>query len=271
MDTSGDPVTQSTTQLNRIETAVRAHAELLEELREKAKATEGDFRQLLSVVENFCTQAEQRVQRIEQNAASRQQMAASASSSRQWLFALAGLVIGCAIGMAIMWKSSAPAPPAASSGAGSPSGTAKETKNVHESSGSLVPDTSSKTVSPERPSKEPAGAISKQAPGSSTTPSNPPSAVMQLDVAASEPTWVSLWDASGKQVVAQLFNPGDTRSFKLSSYALLRAGNAGGLSITLDGKALGPLGPHGSVRELELRAGAYQIRTAILPGAKKNP
>jgi hypothetical protein len=41
--------------------------------------------------------------------------------------------------------------------------------------------------------------------------------------------------------------------------AVLRAGNAGGLTIRANGKSLGPLGPHGSVRDVEFKNGDFKL------------
>ena len=41
--------------------------------------------------------------------------------------------------------------------------------------------------------------------------------------------------------------------------AVLRAGNAGGLTIRANGKSLGPLGPHGAIREVEFKNGDFKL------------
>jgi len=41
--------------------------------------------------------------------------------------------------------------------------------------------------------------------------------------------------------------------------AVLRAGNAGGLTIRANGKTLGPLGPHGAVREVAFQDGEFKL------------
>jgi hypothetical protein len=44
---------------------------------------------------------------------------------------------------------------------------------------------------------------------------------------------------------------------------VLRLGNAGGVSISLNGKPIGPAGPKGQVRTLQLTSGGFQIVSAI--------
>jgi hypothetical protein len=40
---------------------------------------------------------------------------------------------------------------------------------------------------------------------------------------------------------------------------VLRAGNAGGLTVRANGKTLGPLGPHGAVRDVEFKNGDFKV------------
>jgi hypothetical protein len=78
-------------------------------------------------------------------------------------------------------------------------------------------------------------------------------------VQASELTWVSLRDAAGKPMTSRLFKDGDTQSFDLPDGATLRIGNAGGLSVSLNGNPLGSIGPRGKVREVVFKNGSYKI------------
>jgi cytoskeleton protein RodZ len=73
-----------------------------------------------------------------------------------------------------------------------------------------------------------------------------------------EPTWVSLKDADGKALLEGLMKNGDERNFELQNGAILRVGNAGGLSVRLNGKAIGSLGRHGQVTEVVFRGGGYK-------------
>lgn len=82
---------------------------------------------------------------------------------------------------------------------------------------------------------------------------------MRIELEALEAAWVSLEDANGNQLFYRLMPAGDKRSFEVASSARLRTGNAGGLRVTLDGKPLGPLGPHGKVREIQFSNGTYSF------------
>jgi hypothetical protein len=46
---------------------------------------------------------------------------------------------------------------------------------------------------------------------------------------------------------------------------VLRVGNAGGLSISLNGKQIGPVGAKGQVREIQFTSGGFQIVAAPKP------
>jgi hypothetical protein len=82
---------------------------------------------------------------------------------------------------------------------------------------------------------------------------------MRIYVEASEPTWVSLTEADGNRLMVRMLEPGDTRTFELAKTVTLRTGNAGGLIVRLNGKSIGPLGPHGKVQEIEFKDGSFRI------------
>jgi hypothetical protein len=63
--------------------------------------------------------------------------------------------------------------------------------------------------------------------------------------------------ASG--TLARLIEPGNTQSVDILEPAVLRAGNAGGLTVHSNGKSVGPLGPHGSIREVEFKNGGFRL------------
>ena len=63
-------------------------------------------------------------------------------------------------------------------------------------------------------------------------------------------------------MLARVFDKGDTQNLDLPNGATVRVGNAGGLSILLNGNSIGSLGKHGEVREVVFKNGAYKIVTA---------
>ena len=81
----------------------------------------------------------------------------------------------------------------------------------------------------------------------------------RIELEATEPSWISIRGGDGTTQVARLIEPGKLQSIDIREPAILRAGNAGGLTVRANGKSLGPLGPHGAVREVEFRDGEMKL------------
>ena len=90
----------------------------------------------------------------------------------------------------------------------------------------------------------------------------PASAAQHVTLQASELTWVSTRDAAGTQMLARVFEKGNTQSLDLPNGATVRVGNAGGLNILLNGVSIGAIGKHGQVREVVFQNGSYKIVVA---------
>jgi hypothetical protein len=82
---------------------------------------------------------------------------------------------------------------------------------------------------------------------------------MQIELEATEPSWISIRGRDGATQMTGLIEPGKSQSVNVREPAILRAGNAGGLTIRANGKLLGPLGPHGAVREVEFKNGEFKV------------
>ena len=82
---------------------------------------------------------------------------------------------------------------------------------------------------------------------------------MHVELLASEPSWVSVRGSDGTTLLSGLIEPGKSQSLDIGQSAVLRAGNAGGLTVRANGKSLGPLGPHGAVRDVEFKNGDFQV------------
>jgi cytoskeletal protein RodZ len=118
-------------------------------------------------------------------------------------------------------------------------------------------------TSPVAPPPEPISA-------STQPPANPPTTQPQAEVAAgaggpvkvavtaAEPVWV-LARADGKYSFSGTLEANETRTVEAESTVLLRLGNAGGVTITLNGKPIGEVGPKGQVRTVQLTSGGFQI------------
>ena len=111
------------------------------------------------------------------------------------------------------------------------------------------------------PAPKPAATTASAPPAAATAkPSAPPVAgSMRVELVASEPSWVSVRAGDGTTLMSGLIEPGKSQSVDIRQTAVLRAGNAGGLTIRANGKSLGPLGPHGAVRDVEFKNGDFKL------------
>jgi cytoskeleton protein RodZ len=127
----------------------------------------------------------------------------------------------------------------------------------------------------------PATAVPPEAPPAQTAPeaANPPSqpgaapvaspvsnatietaaGTLTVGLTAAEATWVQA-KANGKVVFSGIIQPNETKSLQAADTVTLRIGNAGGISISLNGKAIPAVGPKGQVRVVQLRPdGGVQV------------
>ena len=82
---------------------------------------------------------------------------------------------------------------------------------------------------------------------------------MQVELEAIADTWISMKDSAGNPILSQLLAKGATRSVTLDRGAILRVGNAGGLTIRAAGKVLAPVGPIGGVLDVEFKDGGVTV------------
>jgi len=83
-----------------------------------------------------------------------------------------------------------------------------------------------------------------------------------LSLSATEKTWISI-SSHGKIIFSGILEPSQTKTLTGADVAKLRIGNAGGLEIQWNGKAIGPVGPRGQVRVVVFTPDGFQI----LPGS----
>jgi len=87
-----------------------------------------------------------------------------------------------------------------------------------------------------------------------------PGAAVGIRVAltATEPVWISI-KSDGTPVYSGTIQTQQTRYFVGTGKMMVIVGNAGGLEVTLNGKSVGPIGPHGEIRLLELTPAGARI------------
>jgi cytoskeleton protein RodZ len=89
---------------------------------------------------------------------------------------------------------------------------------------------------------------------------------VRVTITAAEAVWV-LARADGKYAFSATMDPNTTRTVEATREVMLRLGNAGGVTISLNGKPIGPAGPKGQVRTLQFTSGGFQIVPAKPPSA----
>jgi len=88
---------------------------------------------------------------------------------------------------------------------------------------------------------------------------------LNIALTAEEATWVRA-TANGKVVFSGVIQPNETKALSAGDTVTLRIGNAGGLAISLNGKAIPAVGPKGQVRIVQLsRDGAVQVEPPAKP------
>jgi cytoskeleton protein RodZ len=107
---------------------------------------------------------------------------------------------------------------------------------------------------PPRPETPPAGSPAPTAPPATRPAPGTASTGQRLVIRAVEPTWVRVQTDEGR-IAEELLPAGASREWAAERRFLVTIGNAGGVELILNGKALPPLGPKGTViQRLELPA-----------------
>jgi hypothetical protein len=79
-----------------------------------------------------------------------------------------------------------------------------------------------------------------------------------LNLSASEPTWVSV-TSGGKEIFSGILEPSQSKTLTGLEAAKVKVGNAGGVAVLWNGKAIGPLGERGQVRTVMFTPQNYEI------------
>ena len=103
-------------------------------------------------------------------------------------------------------------------------------------------------------------------PPSAVIPEPAPSAAVQVVITAHQPAWVQV-SADGKNTFTGTLQPDESKQISAAEQVKLVAGNAGGLTVSLNGKTLQSLGSIGQVRVLRLTAGGPEFLVKDSPSA----
>ena len=91
-----------------------------------------------------------------------------------------------------------------------------------------------------------------------------PSGALQVVLTAHQPVWVQVV-ADGKNVFMGTLQPDETKEIAAMEQVKLVAGNAGGLTVSLNGKTLDPIGSAGQVRVVRLTAAGPEFLASPQP------
>jgi hypothetical protein len=261
--------------IGKLETEVGEHSIRIEDLRAQSVSSEASIGRLVSAVEGFCEQATRRLEAMPPQAAlpaaaavstpapatapttTPTSAAAPASTPAshgffhwQWTPVISVATALAIIGLSmLLWPNR-------------PDNVQKTSAAAPVEQAPVQPTVSNPPATAtvaSAPAKEPA-----PAPAKASVPQPPAEpGVPRIDLEASEPSWISVTEEDGHTLMSDLLQPDKPRSLNLAKNAVLRAGNAGGLTIRFNGKSIGPIGPHGGVRDVEFKDGAYHI---VVPG-----
>jgi cytoskeleton protein RodZ len=90
------------------------------------------------------------------------------------------------------------------------------------------------------------------------------SAAVQVELVVAEPVWVSV-ERDGHAIYQGELQPNEIRTLAANNEIILKLGNAGGLTILLNGKPIPSPGPKGQVRTVQLTSGGFQIVSPAPP------
>jgi cytoskeleton protein RodZ len=110
-----------------------------------------------------------------------------------------------------------------------------------------------KPATQEKPQATPVNPNPKQPSASSTQERSEGARPVQVVLTAREVVWVQV-SADGHTAFVGTLHPNETRFIAADAQVRILAGNAGGLDISLNGKALDPIGPKGQTRTVRLTA-----------------
>jgi cytoskeleton protein RodZ len=119
------------------------------------------------------------------------------------------------------------------------------------------PANAAQQPAPATPTAPAEGAAEQAPPPQSALPSNPNAAV-RVQVTADEPVWLAA-RTDGKYLFSGTLDANQSRTLEANNDVVLRLGNAGGVTILLNGKPIGSVGPKGQVRTVQLTSGGFQI------------
>lgn len=81
---------------------------------------------------------------------------------------------------------------------------------------------------------------------------------LMLNIEATEKTWIEV-TADGKRIFMGVLEPGDKKLISTLQRAKMIVGNAGGIAVSKGGRDIGPIGPRGQVRTVNITPESVEI------------
>jgi hypothetical protein len=81
---------------------------------------------------------------------------------------------------------------------------------------------------------------------------------LYVEISITAKVWIQAV-ADGERVFENIFEAGETRSIAADDSVRLVVGNAGGLTVAVNGKTMPPIGPSGHVRRVVFTPGGMEI------------
>ena len=128
----------------------------------------------------------------------------------------------------------------------------------------VIPNSAPQQADATTASTAPPGEQAAPAPGSIPPEAVDPNAPVRVSLTADEPVWISARDGE-KTVFSGTLTANQTQTLEAAEKLILRVGNAGGLTVTLNGKPVGSLGAKGQPRTIQFTSGGFQIVAASKP------
>ena len=109
-------------------------------------------------------------------------------------------------------------------------------------------------------------AATVEAPGVLPVISKDPSGNLMLNIEATEKTWIEV-TADGKRIFMGVLEPGEKKLISSMQTAKMVVGNAGGIAVSKGGRDIGPIGPRGQVRTVNITPDTVEIVEPKRPAA----
>ena len=96
--------------------------------------------------------------------------------------------------------------------------------------------------------------------------SKDPGGNLMLNIEATEKTWIEV-TADGKRIFMGVLEPGEKKMISSMQNAKMVVGNAGGIAVSKGGRDIGPIGPRGQVRTVNITPDTVEIVDPKRPAA----